>query len=879
MYRLTACLLIALACPAARAQTPAAEEEARVEHPIPFRADTLDIAFSDSLGDTATLTRDASVTYNDATLDAYRLVLSFDDEEVTATGLASDSGLVGRPAFAREGEAFTSERIAFRFATERGRFEGAQTAFDDGFLKARVVGVGRDSVVLARDGIYTTCECVEDPSYSLHASRLKVQDEWIYTGPIQLFLFNIPTPLALPFGILPNVEGRRAGPTSVDYGEQGDLGFYLKGLGWYWPLSDYYDVTVQGDLYTSSSWEVRPRLRYAKRYAYSGGLELSYGRIRLGESTDRTFQVRTNGRIRWNHNQTIGRDTRLNGSVNLATSSALRNTSTRLADRVTQTISSNVNYSTRLGSRSFNVTLSQNQTLSTGAANLTLPSVSFSQPTVRPFRARGVRGSEPAWYESVQVAYTGRAENRFAFNPLQDTVLVNRGDPEAADVSWYEALLSPSKFRRATGQGGTGYDFSANHRVPVNASFALTRLPLLGALNATVTPSLDYEETWFAETERQRVDTAGVLQREAVTGFFALREVSTSLNASTTIYGLFPVRVGAFDGLRHTIRPTIGASYTPDLFAPGWGYTRTYVDDEGQTQRYGIVRGVTDGERAALTFRADNVFETRRVREDTLTGELSRRSLTLLNVGVSTSYNFAADSLQLAPVRVAVRTNLGRQFDANLGLTFNPYQPLSRRAVFDLRRGRLARLTNASLRVNGRFTSGRSGEPRPSQRFDAGGLGVPTRDTDLTDVLPGAVDAQALNTTLLGAPYADFSIPWTLNADLTYNLSRGIERRADGSIATPLNRTATLGTSFDFSLTPNLKISGRSGFDLLEVDVTTTSLSLLRDFECWEASATWVPFGDFESYGFTLQVKSGKLRELLRLEQPRSDARPQFGRF
>jgi hypothetical protein len=877
--RLSALLLLAaFACAArAQAQTPAPDEP-RIAHPIPFAADTLDIVFSDSLGDSATLTRNARVTYDDATLDAYRLVLSLDDEEVTATGLLADSGLVGRPAFARTGEAFTSERIAFRFATERGRFEGAQTAFDDGFLKARVVGVGRDSVVLARDGVYTTCECVEDPSYSLHASRLKIEDEWIYTGPIQLYLFNIPTPLVLPFGVLPNVDGRRAGPTAVDYGED-RLGFFLRGLGWYWPLSDYYDVTVQGDLYTSGSWEVRPRLRYARRYAYSGGLELAYGRIRTGESTDRLFETRTNARVIWNHNQTIEQDTRLNASVNLATVSALRNTSTRLADRVTQTVSSNVSYSTRLGRRSLNVNLSQNQTISTGAANLTLPSVSFSQPAVTPFRRRGVRGSEPAWYESIQTSYTGRLDNRFSFTPLQDTVLVNRGDPEAAELSWYEALLSPSRFRRATGQGGTGYDFTANHRVPVSASFNVTRLPLLGALNATVSPSIDYEETWFAETERQRVDTSGVLQREAVTGFFALREVSGNLSASTSIYGLFPVRVGALDGLRHTIRPTVGLSYSPDLFAPGWGYTRTYVDARGETQRYGIVRGVTAGERAALTFRADNVFETRRVREDTLTGDLSRSPLTLLNAGVSASYNFAADSLRLSNIQVALRTNLGEQFDANLGLTFNPYEPFSRQTTFDLGRARLARLTNVTLRVNGRFTSGRIGEARPSQRFESGGLGVPTRDADLTDVLPGAVDAAALNTTLLGAPYADFSIPWSLNADLTYNLTRNPQRLADGSIVTPLSRTATLGASFDFSLTPNLKINGGSGFDLLAVDVTTTRLSLLRDFECWEASATWVPFGQFESYGFTLQVKSGKLRELLRLEQPRSEARPQFDAF
>ena len=157
------------------------------------------------------------------------------------------------------------------------------------------------------------------------------------------------------------------------------------------------------------------------------------------------------------------------------------------------------------------------------------------------------------------------------------------------------------------------------------------------------------------------------------------------------------------------------------------------------------------------------------------------------------------------------------------------------------------------------------------------GLGVPPRDSDLTDALPGDLDPALLQTTLVGAPYADFSIPWSLSGDVSYNLSRGATILADGTIATPLNRTATLGANFDFSLTPNLKINGRTGFDLLDREPTTTSISILRDFECWEASASWVPFGDFQSYGFTLQVKSGKLRDLLRIQQPRQDARPQFG--
>jgi len=91
------------------------------------------------------------------------------------------------------------------------------------------------------------------------------------------------------------------------------------------------------------------------------------------------------------------------------------------------------------------------------------------------------------------------------------------------------------------------------------------------------------------------------------------------------------------------------------------------------------------------------------------------------------------------------------------------------------------------------------------------------------------------------------------------------------------NQVATLNAAFDFNLTPNWKVQGRSGFDLLRRDIVTTSLNVYRDFECWQMRFIWIPIGRFQSYSFDLHVKSGKLRDLLRLRQPRSDVRGRFG--
>ena len=86
-----------------------------------------------------------------------------------------------------------------------------------------------------------------------------------------------------------------------------------------------------------------------------------------------------------------------------------------------------------------------------------------------------------------------------------------------------------------------------------------------------------------------------------------------------------------------------------------------------------------------------------------------------------------------------------------------------------------------------------------------------------------------------------------------------------------LDRTATLGSRFDFNLTPNWKIAGRTGYDFEAKEITTTDLSILRDLHCWEMSFNWVPFGRYKSFGFSIYVKSGYLRDLLRLEVPKRD--------
>ena len=842
---------------------PPATQEGTLEAPVTFSAsDSLVIQFRDE-GDLGRLSGQAGVAYKDASLSAFHIDILFDSNELRASGVETDSGAVGRPTFTQGSESFQGDRLAFNLGTERGRVEGAQTVIPDGVIQASVVKVYEDSTIHIRGGAYTTCECVDDPSYSLRASRMKIVDQaWIFTGPIQLYLFNVPTPLWLPFGFLPAREGRRSGPLSPQYGED-ERGFYLRNWGWYQAINDHMDTRVQFGIWTKGSWQVSPQFRYAKRYAHSGQIAVDYLRNRSGERGDPDFSAFDTGRIRWTHNQEMSPTARFNANVDLSSSNYLRTSSEQYDDRVRQTIQSNLGFGKtwRRSGRNVSFSASHRQSLASGSVQAVLPSLSFRQGTRRPFEREGT--GKDRWYERITYDYSLNVHNRYRFNPREGT-----------DVAWYEALFSPSKYREATGDSEP-FEFKTSHRVNVGAGFPIHR-----RFPVHVVPNVSYTEDWFIRTERRRLDEDSSLVIEAVPDFLALRQFTTSVSANTTFYGIFPIRIGPYRGLRHTVRPSVSVSYRPDFFDESWGYTREYVDADGVSRPYALVDGVQRFRQQSMGMSIDNVFESRRLRSDS-TGVERSDTIRLLNVGLSTSYRFAADSMRLGNLRMNARTRLANQFQLNVGTTLSPYAlnadgtRLTGRYLFNDRPLNPMRLTMLRISLNASFEGGRTGPQRAfgdavPERSPLGGEGFPGSFPMAGVNVPGGYPGGRGGLSSYPTDYTDFSIPWSIRLDLSYQHSKPLARSTT---------TATLNAQFDFNLTPYWKVQGRSGYDFQDRELVYTSLSIFRDLDCWELGVRWVPFGPYQSYSVDLRVKSGHLRDILRLRQPREDVRGRFGRL
>ncbi|MFO8231527.1 MAG: putative LPS assembly protein LptD [Longimonas sp.] len=862
-------------------------EEGDLEAPIELAArDSLILTFGDpDSSDTGALYGEASATYQDNVLRAQTIQYRFDNDDLRATGPPSDTARIPFPVFEREGEdGFRGAELAFNLRSQRGRVLQARTRADDASLRGGIIKRFEERTTFVADGIYTTDDRPpgETPSYSLRSPRMKVMNErWVYTGPIQLYIFNIPTPLWLPFGIVPYTEGRRSGPLPPTYGEDQRRGFYLRDFGWYFAMNEFTDFAIRGGVWSGGSFEINPEFRYRRTDHYDGNLDLNMLFERIGKPEDPNFQKSIEGELRWRHNQDLSPTASVRGNIRLITSSDFtQDNTTDFNDAVRQDINSSLNYTKNWpdGGRKLTLSASQNQNLSSGNTNLTLPDLSFNQRSFKPFERDRV-GQDEAWYERITTSYRGSLNNDFVYRPTDTT-----------DVAWYEAFASPSAYREGHSDPDRPdpFDVEMSHRIPLSASFRVNRY------NLNIRPNINYNSDWVLRTQRKQLvvdtldtdDTTGVgtpveteVERTNEAEFAARHEFSTGVSLNTEFFGTFPVELGSFRGLRHRVQPSLSYSYRPDFNNPFWGRTRSYVSDtDGTVQRYDIfsgrdVQGST--ERQSLDLNISNRFETKRVRTDS-TGATQENTVQLLSLNASTSYNLAADSLNLSDISMSARTSIS-DYNVNVRGTLSPYQYANvsesddREQLAVVNRYMAARspltpvrLTRLNATLSGGFQSS-SDAPTPSSRTgQERGRG---RRTGASESPPmGGADMGSTRTASPGR--VDFSIPWSVDFDLRYSMSRRF-READ--------HDAEVRTRFSFSVTPKWRVSGQTTVDAVQTKIATTQLSAYRDLGAWEMSFSWVPFGRFQSYSFSLNVKGGQLRNLLQLNVPRNETGSRLG--
>lgn len=797
---------------------------------------------------------DVSVTYGNMKLTADYMEYDLATQTVYARGTKDTTGVIkGQPVMEQGGKSYSMEEVRYNFDTQKARITNMVTQEQDGILHGKNIKMMPDKSINITKGKYTVCDC-EHPHYYLALTAAKVMtkpSQKTVFGPAYPVIEDVPLPIGLPFGFIPKRPDRATGILFPTFGEEQSRGFYLRDLGMYFVIGDYFDIAVTGDIYTLGSWAVDLNSRYKVNYKCNGNFSLTYSNDQVGEKGSSDFFQTTNFGVRWSHSQDAKArpGTSFSASVNFSSPSNSRYNSTSVQEALQNQISSSISYSKNWnGKLNLSVNALHNQNSRDSSYSFTLPNVTFSVSRFYPFKRKNRVGKE-RFYEKFSLGYNTTLQNKINFK-----------------ASEFNKPGFWDKF-----QNGMAHNFQ----------IGLPNFTLLKYIN--ITPSISYGMNWFFR-DMEKVYNPDTGQVEEIKGkafgtFGATHTYSGSISMNTRLYGLFNFgKHRKLQAIRHVVSPSLSASFSPEkgTYFNGWR-TLSYIDRNGQqkTQEYNIYAGQLNsvpgkGKTASLNFSLGNNFEAkvRDLRDTTGTGTKKIKLIDQLNF--STGYNFLADSLKMNNVGVTMSTSIFGKLGVNANMNFDPYailvdkaNPSGRRINrFALSEGQgLLRLTNASMslsyslsgegKING--NDGRGEGSGPADHYQRIYYHPITGE-----YIPGG-----------WLYYTNPNVPWSININYSFSYRKAYQF-SNGQVINKKNYTQTVGLSGNIKLTPRLSMNLSTNFDLMAMKMSTTQLSATYDLHCFNINVSWIPNGQWESWSFRIQANAAALADLLKFKKSSS---------
>lgn len=828
----------------------------------------------DAPGKVAYLYGDAHIVYGTTDLRAELVRIEYGQNMVTAEGAPDSTGqLVGTPVFQDKGEQYEAKKIAYNFKTKKGKISEAITKQGEGYIHAEAVRRQSDNELYGRNGQYTTCDLAH-PHFYINASKMKVvPGDKIVTGPFNLVVSDIPTPLGFLFGFFPTPKTRASGILIPSYGESATRGFFLLNGGYYWAVNEHIGARFTGDFYTLGGWAARTDVQYKKRYHYDGSLQLSYLRNqaneRIGPSTDlnasRIDRPPDAIHISWAHNP-VSRPGggRFSANVNAGSTGFYRGqVNTTQANYLATTFTSSINYQKTIRNSPFNYTVALQQSQNVGIGgkprmDFTLPSVSFGMSQQTPLRWLALRTGYRV-FNNFTVSYSFSGQHSFS------TVTTPGGGIAGVNNIVGQERTARNLTLRQDGLGA----ILRNGNTDVAHRFNIG-LGSYSVAHITLSPGVTYDEQWtFRKFTYSYVPDSNGVRVDTSRGLYRIYRYAYNLNANTRLYGTLTFGPKAkVQAIRATFNPAVSYSYSPNYGDASFGYyqNNVRVDSAGNVRNLARYAGVPGGGKSSvlgLSFTISPIEMKLRPAAADTTGK--PRKVTLINmISVSTAYNLLADSMKLSAISANMNTRAG-VLNLNLSGTFSPYQrDTAGRAISRyLIEGpghKLARLTSANLNVS--FALNPAQRQRPTGRR-------PVAPSTVPDLVGSPGNSPHLTpASYTDLDYVPFELPWTLNVQFGLNYNAPLPR---GPVAgQQVLSASTVTTGGSVRLTPKWAVDFNTPFDFRTMQLVSPRLSVTRDLHCWVLSVVWVPTGALQSYNVQLSARSSMLADILKLKRDRS---------
>ena len=842
-----------------------------IDAPVTFSAN--DSMVYDAQNKTAFLYGTSNVKYENMDLKSERIYLNMDSSLVHATGVrdTATKGLTGTPVFSMGSDNYESDTMAFNFKSKKGLIQNVTTQQQEGFLSSQLSKRNDKGEIFLKHGRYTTCD-KDCPDFYIALSRAKVRPgKDVVFGPAYLVVADVPLPLAIPYGFFPFSKKYSSGFIMPSYGDESTRGFYLRDGGYYFALSDKWDLKLLGEIYTKGSWGLSVATNYRKRYRYNGTFYAAYQDTKTGDKGLPDYTRQQSFKIQWSHrqDQKASPYSSLAASVNFATSSYERNNLGSLYNpqTLTQTTrTSSVSWGTNFSSigLSLSATANLNQNMSDSSIALTLPDLNISLSRFYPFKRRHAVGAE-RWYEKISVSYTGQISN--SINTKEDRLLRSN-----LIKDWRNGM---------------------QHRIPVSGNFTLFNY-------INVSPSFNFTDrmytnkvtkSWNRATQKEVSDTTY--------GFHNIYNWDLSLSASTKLYGMFIPNRKIFgdkiQAIRHVITPSVSFSYAPDFGSSRYGYYSTYqrTNADGSVELvdyspYSNGLYSVPGRTGNVSFSFDNNIEMKIKSDKDSTG--IRKISIIDNLGFRMSYNMAAKEKPWSDLSVDLRLKWWKNYTFNLNAVFASYayeldsngEPyVGNHTYWGM--GKIGRFQGMSQNISYTLTpekikklfgGGGDDDDTKSKRNDPEAEGV---DTDIEsnvddDMIEGQRSARRKGSGHKAKTdddgYMSFSMPWsiTFGYGITMRESNDINRFNYKTMRYPYTFSQTLNFSGNLRISDGWNISFSSGYDFEHHALSMTTASLQRDLHCFNMSCQ-VVLAPYTSYNFTFRCNASTLTDALKYDK------------
>ena len=798
------------------------------------------------------LYNEAEVHYGDMEIKSGVIVIDNGKNLVYAGRLKDTAGNYSqKPVFKQGANVVEPDSIIFNTKNQKALIFNSITEQQGGTIIAEVTKKENDSVYFIKRGKYTTAENLEDPEYYILMRKAKiVPGKKVVTGLSNLFFYDVPTPIGVPFAYFPQSQKQTSGILMPTPGEDNTRGYSLQNGGYYFAISDYVDLAATGDIFTNGSYGLRLQSSYALRYKFRGNLNFRYENIVQSERGFPDYAKSTIYNIQWSHSQDAksNPNSRFSSSVNLGSSRYYQQSRNQLNIPNTQnnTLSSSVSYSkTFQGEPQVNMSLTatHSQNTNTEQINMTLPTFQGSVSRIFPFAPKV--GSKKGALQNINFQYNLRAENRIQ---TTDSLFFKKGMFDDAKMG-------------------------AGHSIPISTNFKVFKYFSMSA-------STNFEENWTLKTIKRYYDSnLNQVVTEDVDGFDRYMTYNFSTSIGTTIYGMFDFEKKGknpkIQKIRHVMRPSISYSINPAFDQ----YYETYevIDADGTTtEEYSrfeqsLFGAPSNRFSSSMGISLGNNFEAK-VRPKDSTETEPKKIILLNNLNFSTSYNFAADSLHWSPVRVTGGTQIfDNKMSINFGATLDPYAlDNNNRKIgkFNINNGgSLFRLTSANLTLNYSLSS-KNLEKKSDDKDGVDNTRSGGRDDDLFGVAEDFADRRLSDTDKdkdeKETELYNYKIPWSLRLAYAVNYNNTARQNQISS--------HSLMFSGDIELSPKWTIGASSSYDIQNKGFGLTQLRFERDLLSWRMNFSWVPFGTYGSWNFFIGIKSSLLKDLKYEKNKQRDA-------